>query len=158
MSYTNEDGLYIITHGDQGAVKDNGSTVESMTQTLIVDIDDAADIPATAATPVANDAYIPAGSYIKNAYLIVETAFAGATAVLNIGTYQKDGTTIDADGIDAAIAVTAIDAAQDVVVCDGAQVGGVVTVGANDAYVQFDYDTAAFTAGKAKLYVEYIPA
>lgn len=158
MSWTNADGLTVLMHGEQGQVKDNGSTTESMTQTLIVDIDDGSTIPATAATPAANDAYIPAGSYIKNAYLIVETAFAGATAVLNIGTYQKDGTTIDADGIDAAIAVTAIDAANDVVVCDGAQVGGVVTVGANDAYVKVDYDTAAFTAGKAKLYVEYIPA
>ena len=146
MSWTNADGLTVLMHGEQGEVKDNGSTTESMTQTLIVDIDDATAVPASAATPAANDAFIPAGSYVKNAYLVIETAFTSA------------GAAIDADGIDAAIALTAIDAAGDVVVCDGAQVGGVVTVGSANAYVKVNYGTAAFTAGKAKLYVEYIPA
>ena len=159
MSWTNADGLTVLMHGEQGEVKDNGSTTESMTQTLIVDIDDATAVPASAATPAANDAFIPAGSYVKNAYLVIETAFTSAgAATLTIGTYNAAGTAIDADGIDAAIALTAIDAAGDVVVCDGAQVGGVVTVGSANAYVKVNYGTAAFTAGKAKLYVEYIPA
>lgn len=158
MSWTNADGLTVLMHGEQGDVKDNGSTVESMTQTLVVDIDDATTLAATAPAPDANDAFIPAGSYIKNAYLIVETAFtSGGAATLNIGTYQSDGTAIDADGIDAAIALAALNAGDKVVVCDGVQVGGTTTVGSNKAYVEFDYDTAAYTAGKAKLYVEYIP-
>jgi putative methionine-R-sulfoxide reductase with GAF domain len=133
----------------------------SLRETLVFDIDDASTIGATvaAADINANDAYIPAGAYITSAYLIVETAFAGATAQLNVGLYEKDGTVIDADGIDATIAVTAIDAAGDVVACDGAAVGGVVVADtANDMYVAVDYDTAAFTAGKGKLIVEFIPA
>jgi hypothetical protein len=82
--------------------------------------------------------------------------FAGATAALNIGLQTAAGVAIDADGIDVAIAVTAIDAIGDVVACNGAAVGGIVTVGTAPAYVSLDYDTAAFTAGTAKLVIEYI--
>lgn len=157
MSWINDDGLEVLMHGEQGQVKDNGSTTESMTQTLVVDIT-GTEVPSSAATPEANDAFIPAGSYVKNAFLVVDEAFtSGGAATLTIGTYQKDGTTIDADGVDAAVALTVIDAAGDVVVCDGAQVGGIVTVGANDAYVKVNYGTAAYTAGSAKLYVEFLP-
>ena len=42
------------------------------------------------------------------------------------------------------------------VACDGAAVGGTATVGANDVYVEAIYGTAAFTAGEAKLVIEYI--
>jgi hypothetical protein len=113
-------------------------------------------IAASPAAPAANDAFIPSGSYITRASLIVSDAFAGATAALNIGLQTAAGAAIAAQGIDAAIAVTAIDADGDVVACDGAYVNGVVTVGAADAYVSLDYDTAAFTAGAAKLVIEYI--
>lgn len=158
MTWTNADGLQVLMHGEQGNVKDNGSTVESMTQTLVVKIT-GTSVPSTAATPEANDAFIPAGSYIKNAWLVVDEAFtSGGAATLTLGTYTAAGAAIDADGIDAAIALTVIDAAGDVVANDGAQVGGLVTVGAANAYVEAIYGTAAFTAGSAKLYVEYIPA
>lgn len=101
-----------------------------------------------------NDVFIPAGSYITSAYLIVETAFAGGTSY-NIGLYEADGTAIDADGIDAAVAVADMNTA-DVVVCNGALVGGAVTIGADDAYVKA-VPTGTYTAGKAKLVIEFIP-
>lgn len=101
-----------------------------------------------------NDVFIPAGSFITGAYLIVETAFAGGTSY-NIGLYQADGTVVDADGIDAAVATAAL-AANSAVVCNGALVGGTATVGANDVYVKAAA-TGTFTAGKAKLVIEFIP-
>jgi len=156
MTWVNADGLEVLMHGEQGETKDNGSTTESMRQQYVLEIT-GTSVPATAATPEANDAFIPAGSYITSAYLIVDTAFAGATATVNIGLYEADGTAIDAVGIDEDIAITAIDADGDVVVCNGSYVGGVTTVGSADAYIEVDYDTAALTAGSGKLIVEYIP-
>lgn len=98
------------------------------------------------------DAYIPAGSYITEASLIVETAFAGGTSY-NIGLYNQAGAAIDADGIDAAVATAAL-AANLAVACDGALVGGTALVTA-DAYLVVAA-TGTFTAGKAKLVIEYI--
>ncbi len=98
------------------------------------------------------DPYIPAGSLIVGAWLIVETAFAGGTSY-NIGLSQKDGTVIDADGIDASVATAAL-AANKAVICDGALVGGADLITA-DAYLKVAA-TGTFTAGKAKLVIEYI--
>ena len=101
------------------------------------------------------DAYIPAGSYITKASLIVETAFtsAGATT-LSIGTAVLAGTALDADGIDVTIAKAAL-AADLAVVCDGAQVAGTTLV-TSDAYLTTTVATGPFTAGNAKLIIEYI--
>lgn len=155
MSYTNADGLLVLTNGAQGSVNLTGGT-EYGVKFLVIDIADATAIGSSAAAPAANDSFIPAGAYITKASLIVTTAFAGSSAALNIGLQTAAGAAIDADGIDAAIAVTAIDAIGDVVACNGAAVAGVVTVGTAPAYVSLDYDTAAFTAGAAKLVIEYI--
>lgn len=103
----------------------------------------------------AEDAFIPAGAFITDAYLIVKTAAAGGTSI-NVGLYQADGTVIDADGIDAAVATAAL-AANSAVACDGALVGGTATVGANDAYL-FVAATGTYTAGEVKLVVEFYEA
>jgi hypothetical protein len=88
--------------------------------------------------------------------LIVTTAFtSGGAATLTLGLQQKDGTIIDADGIDATIALAAL-AANLAVACDGALVDGTATVGSADAYLSVIYGTAAYTAGAAKLVLEYI--
>lgn len=103
------------------------------------------------------------GSAILSAKLQVTEAFtSGGAATLDIGTWSKGLATEvvdDADGIDVAIAITAIDAIGDVVVCDGALVNGVVPVGATangDCVLAPSYNTAAFTAGKALLIVQYV--
>lgn len=156
MSYTNADGLYVLTNGGQGDTLDQGSSAVFARKTLIVDIPDATEIPSSVATPSPNDPFIPAGSYITNAWLVVETAFtSGGSATLTIGTYESDASVIDADGIDATVAVAAL-TANKAVACDGAQVGGTATVGTADAYVQMIYGTAAFTAGAGKLIIEYV--
>lgn len=98
------------------------------------------------------DAYIPAGSYITRAWIIVETAFADGTSY-NLGLYQLNGTVIDADGIDAAVAVADM-AANESVDCDGQLVGTQDLLTA-DAYLLVAA-TGTYTAGKAKIVIEYI--
>lgn len=100
---------------------------------------------------------IPANAIIVSATLYVLTAFdsAGEAATLSIGLIQEDGSTaIDADGIDATIAETAIDAVGDTIACDGALVG--VSIGSANGYVTVTEGTEAFTAGKARLIVKYL--
>ena len=155
MSYNNADGLLVLTNGAQGAVNQTG-TAEYGPSFLVIDIPAATAIGSATVAPAANDAFIPAGAYITKATLIVTTAFTGTSAALNIGLQTAAGSAIAAQGIDAAIAVTAIDAIGDVVACNGTSVAGVVTVGSANAYVSLDYDTAAFTAGAGKLIIEYI--
>ena len=155
MSYVNADGLEILTAGEQGTAAKRGTSLSSQKKALVMTIT-GTDLGTSAATPQDHDAFIPAGSYITSASLIVTTAFASAgSATLTIGAYQQDGTTVDADGVDAAVALAAI-AANKAVACDGALVGGTATVGANDVYIEANYGTAAFTAGEAKLVIEYI--
>lgn len=158
MSYTNADGLRVLTNNDQGALGGEGVTARSARQVLVVDITGTAvgsSFGASNIDPLAPT--LPANCIIVNADLVITTPFtSGGAATLTIGTYNAAGTAIDADGIDATIAITAIDADGDVVQCDGAQVSGLVTVGGAAAYVGAIYGTAAFTAGAAKLIIEYI--
>jgi len=98
---------------------------------------------------------IPANSRIKEATLRVITAFAGGTSY-NIGLYQSDGTVIDADGIDAAVATAAIDAVGETVACDGALVANTAGIGTAAGQVVIAA-TGTYTAGKAVLKVVYEP-
>ena len=157
MSYTNADGLYVLTHGVQGVVQDKGTALEDVRRTLVVDIPDFTAIGSSfgSANIDPNDPVIPAGSVILSSTLVMTTAAtSGGSATLTIGTYNAAGAAIDADGIDQTIALTAIDANNDVVRNDGAQLGvtGYLTA---DAYVGVIYGTAAFTAGAGKIIIEY---
>lgn len=158
MSYTNSDGLFILTDGAQGSIGGEGVSARSTRQTLVVDITSANTASTFGASNIDQLApTLPANCIIVNADLVITSPFtSGGSATLTIGTYNAAGTAIDADGIDAAIALTAIDADGDVVQCDGAQVSGLLTVGGAAAYVGWNWGTAAFTAGAAKLIIEYI--
>jgi len=74
MSYNNDDGLRVITGLDQGAAVDAGTTTKSEVKTLVIDIADATELGSSAATPAANDPFIPAvmtgaaDAYIKANY------------------------------------------------------------------------------------------
>ena len=156
MSYTNADGLYVRTFRDQGELSDNGAVLAGERRQLVLTIDDATEVPSSAATPLPDEAFIPANAYITGAYIMVDTAFTSdGAATLTVGLYEADGNAIDADGIDAAVALTAIDGDGDVVNCDGDMVAGVVRPSAN-AYVKANYGTAAFTAGAAKVVIDWI--
>lgn len=95
---------------------------------------------------------IPADSFIEAAYLKVGTAWAGGTSI-DIGLAQTDGTVIDADGIDAAVATASL-TANAIIDCDGALVGA--SVGSNDAVLEVTA-SGTYTAGTATLVIEYLP-
>jgi len=157
MSYTNADGLRVLTNADQGAEKTQGTSATAMKQVLVLDIPafTALGTTFTAASIDPNNPVIPAGSLITRADLVMTAAAtSGGSATLTIGTYNAAGTAIVAAGIDSAIALTAIDAIGETVRCDGTHLttAGYVSV---DAYIGAIYGTAAFTAGAGKLYIEY---
>lgn len=160
MSYTNADGLRVLTGLDRGAVLYQGTTAGfGPLKALVIDIPDFTAIGSSFGSSNIDPQHptIPANAVIINADLIMSTAAtSGGSATLTIGTYNSAGTAVDADGIDATIALTAIDAIGDVVQCDGAQVNGLVTVGTAPVYVGWIYGTAAFTAGAATLVIQYL--
>lgn len=157
MSYTNADGLRVLTNDDQGAVKVQGVSGTAMSQVLVMDITFTALGTTFTSTNIdLNNPYIPAGSLIKRADLVMTTAATSSgSATLTIGTYNAAGTAIVAAGIDSAVALTAIDAVGETVRCDGTHT---TTAGyiAENAYIGAIYGTAAFTAGVGKLYIEYV--
>lgn len=157
MSYTNADGLRVLTGSDQGTVKVQGVSASAMRQVLVVDLTFTGIGSSFGSTNIdLNNPYIPAGSVILSATLVMTTgATSGGSATLTLGTYNSAGTAIDADGIDATIALTAIDGDGETVRCDGAHLttGGYISA---NAYIGAIYGTAAFTAGAGKLFIEYI--
>lgn len=94
---------------------------------------------------------IPNGAVILSATLKVTEAFAGGTDI-DIGLYDKDGSAVDADGIDAAVATASLTLGAEIA-CDGADVNTVVatTGGVKVGVIR----TGTFTAGQAVLEVEY---
>jgi len=152
--WTNSDGLEVrFTNPEAGQT--GAGVIGGAVKDLIVDFDFATAITAAAD---AHEAFIPAGSYILSATLIVTTAAtSGGTATLTIGLAQKDGTVIDADGIDATIALADL-AATKVVKCDGALANGTNSIGSANGYVYTTPTTSAnaFTAGRGRLVIRYI--
>jgi len=149
--WTNSDGLEIrFTNPEAGQTGAGLSTLGAV-KNIALDFDFATAITAAAD---GHEAFIPAGSFIVEAFLKVTTAMAGTSGTLTIGLAQKDGTVIDADGIDAAVAQADL-AAGKAVVCDGALVGGTATVGSANAYL-YTTKGGTVTAGAAKLVVRYI--
>lgn len=152
--WTNQDGL-IVGFGGRTEETNFGGQVntKSSQQEIRVKIK-ASEIPALdVSAQLLHGVTMPADSLLLSATLFVTTAFVGATAVLDIGTYDDAGAAVDDDGIDSAIAVATL-ADNAVVACDGAQIG---TVLASNQRIGLQYDTAAFTAGEAWLVVRYIP-
>lgn len=98
------------------------------------------------------DFYIPDQAFLESAEIyMTDTAAAGGTSVA-AGTYEVDGTAIDADGlVTATEGVTADLAANDKLVGTGAQVGTAVT---QKAYVAL-VTAGTFTAGKGTLVIKY---
>jgi len=159
MSWTNSDGLTVLMHEEQGEVETTGKSAVGVRKALIVELEDATTLGtsySTAAGPT--EAFVPANALVVSAHFITTTGFTSAgSGTLSIGFYESDGSVIDADGVDAAVAKTAIDTIGESVVCDGALVDGTHTISTTlDAYVGFIYATAAFTAGAGKLVIEYI--
>ena len=99
---------------------------------------------------------IPGNAFILSATLRVITPLAGTTPTVTIGLTEPDGTAIDADGIDVAIAAAALSSVGETVLCDGALVGALVGIGAEDGQVVVTTG-GTVTAGKFALDIEYLP-
>ena len=107
--------------------------------------------------------YIPANSMIRDAYTIITTAFAGGTSFV-MGTYQKGGTVIDADGIytGTELALAGMNAAGKIMRPDGVLVrhttGTFAETTASATLNSYILVTATgtFTAGRARTVIEYI--
>lgn len=153
--WSNSDGLAVgfgtrsETRGCAFRVADNGAT-----QKLYVDVDLVADLGTSIA---ATDDFIVYGPVIPNGAVIlsgstkVTEAAAGGTDI-DIGLYDKDGTVVDADGIDAAIATASLTLGAEVA-ADGADINtAVATTGGVKLGV---IRTGTFTAGKVVIEVEY---
>lgn len=153
-TWTNSDGLYIKFGVDEATQHKAGQYQADVAGLHVVEVEVLwSDLAATGSTTILSDSvYLPSNAFIVGATFQVETAFVGATATLTFGTLRKDRTTaIDADGIDATIAVAALTAGA-TITCDGAQIG---TRLSNAALLTALEGTAAFTAGKGYLRVTY---
>tara|TARA_R110000787_G_scaffold227545_2_gene335214 strand:+ start:2412 stop:2921 length:510 start_codon:yes stop_codon:yes gene_type:complete len=159
--WTNNDGLNVRfglekgTAAKMGRLSTMGDKGELVVDFGFADISNTDSVVGT--HPLAG---IPSGSFIESATLYVKTAFAGSSSTLNIGLWNDDGdgtfSVNDADGIDAAIAVAAIDAIDDKIACNGALVG-TTPAGTGDRalYVSVQWGTALFSAGAARLVIVY---
>lgn len=152
-TWTNEDGLLVRFGTARSEVAEDGVALADE-HLFVLDVADATLLAdADTAAEAGDRPFIPAGAVIKDAYFEVTEAFtSGGSAVLDLGTKEADGSTIDDDGFDAAIAVAAL-TADSVTISDGALIGTKVTV---DSFPTATYDTAAFTAGAGKLVVKYV--
>lgn len=166
MTWTNEDGLVQRFGVERSTSQTHGVSTRGVKNYLVVDLPDATALVNTLGTsypPDEDSPFVPAGSIVTNAWFVATTDFtSGGAATLDIGFQQADGTLIDADGIDADIALAKLvdGAGTGVVNCDGAYVanagGDGQQVLTNNAYVGFSYETAVYTAGAGKLILEYI--
>lgn len=124
-------------------------------KTEIVAVDFRYDDLPTNSTTDEGILVIPAKSFLVSARLEVLEAFAGGTSY-DIGLVQTDGTAIDADGLFAALALASINGVGKWAVGAGALVGAVSSL-TLDGQIKVAA-TGTFTAGRARLIVEYIPS
>jgi hypothetical protein len=156
--WINDDGLQVKFGTEKVEPANVGGELLSYGENRVTEITFAHDDLAAVGTEgiLADSVGLPDGCVLEKAEFHVEVAFVGATGTLSFGVIQRDrSTAVDADGIDATIAVTAIDAIGDVVTCDGALVGTTLTTG---GLITATNGTADFTAGKGTLRLFWHPA
>lgn len=165
MSWLNNDGLTVRFGGEQGTASAVGKKLtKGDTQELVLKVV-GVDLPDIASPTIYDDVGIPQGAHIMSATFYVDVAFAGTSGTLTFGVWSDDGdgtfTVVDADGIDATIAVTAIDAIGDQVACDGDMTSApetkiAVSNNTRPVFLSAGRDASnPFTAGSGRLVVKY---
>jgi len=153
--WNNSDGLRVQfgthTSDNESAGVHAGNGVKK-TQTLLVTLADVTTAATDANTPI-QAAQIKRGSIITDAYVQVLVAAAGSSSTLDIGLWGRGVlATPVIDDIDSiGVAIPQLDTGGTTVV--GTPVG---TVSLSDCVICVEWDTAAFTAGKILITVEYI--
>lgn len=156
-TWYNNDGLTIKSGQDEGNPGNGGVVVDGdgLNHVYIFNVEWNKLNAFGTVTILSDTIRIPNGWRLESAEFYVETPFtSGGAATLDIGLYDTDRTTAyDADGIDAAIALTAIDGIGERVACDGALIG---TDLANNtpSLVTVTVGTANYTAGKGRLTIK----
>lgn len=164
-TWTNSDGL-VVGFGTHTEDNDVAAVSGGTKKRLEVEYD-LADLADTfAATNVKpQDPRIPRGSYITRATIqTLVAATSGGAATLDIGTWGVGLTTEvvdDADGLVADATIAEMTSVGETHVCDGALIlasdgVGVGATSNSDVVIAPSYETAAFTAGRIRLTVEYI--
>lgn len=156
MAWYNNDGL-LVKFGTEEGMTGGGGEFRWNGPTTEVEIDVVWNkLNAFGTRTILDETVrIPNGILLTSAEFEVVVPFVGAGATLDLGFYDMDRTTAyDADGIDAAIAVTAIDAVGETVTCDGALIN---TLLANNTpnLISATVGTANYTAGQGKLRLRY---
>lgn len=160
MVWNNPDGLE-VKFGTELAITAKSGTPEDNqggTRKMVVDIDTQdSEFPAFGDADKllhSPTSAIPDNAIIKSAILTVITAFTSAGApTLDIGLKEQDGTEIDHNGLLAAVALAAIDTVGEENVGAGALIA---TKLAANGYISINTGTADYTAGKARLIIEYM--
>jgi len=162
MSYENSAGLGVRNHYGPKLMSEAvgfGGQVSTSGRKKTLEWGFAYDnLLAAPSSAMGMDQYIPAGAMILSAKIQVITGFAGGTSY-DIGGYDSAGTAINADGLFDALVTAAINVADDWVDSSdytGADVDGNHAVTAD--YYPVVAATGTFTAGEARLIVEYIDA
>lgn len=97
---------------------------------------------------------LPEGALITEAYIDVDTAFtSGGAATLIVGLVEEDGSVVDADGLIASTALSALNAVGKHVTGAGTLVRGVAI--SQKSFISATVGTANYTAGVARLIVKY---
>lgn len=155
-TWTNADGLKVRFNAEEVENKTGNQYVGGPIRSLVIDMA-YNNLPTSSNAVDERNGYLPANAYIVQAFLLVDDPFtSGGATTLDIGLIDKDNNVISATAVDAAIAKTAIDGANEVVVCDGAYVRGVLNIGPKNAFVYTTVGTGPYTAGHAKLVIHYI--
>lgn len=155
--WMNNDGLFVKFGSQQAVVGGGGSfSVEGEFTTVEIDIRYNMLNAFGTRTILDETVRVPNGVLLTSAEFEVVVPFtSGGAATLDLGFYDTDRTTAyDADGIDAVIALTAIDAVGETVTCDGALIN---TILANNTpnLISATVGTADYTAGRGKLRLKY---
>lgn len=151
MTYSTASGLGVRNHYGPRAIdeKFGGETTTSGNSKECEWIFTYDDLPTYGTGEM--EVLIPANAFIKEARIEVLEAMTGTTGTLTLGFHEQDGTAIDADGIDAAVAQATL-VANAWVVCDGALVGASIGSAAGQLVATTG---GTVTGGKFRVIVEY---
>jgi hypothetical protein len=155
--WQNNDGLEVRFGTSQAEVSDGGAPSQSGPSNFHIWEVDLVDLAATVTEfSESNGLTLGKGSIIVGATIdVLVGATSGGAAALNVGIQAKTAAgTDDPDGIDAAVALTAIDTKGERVTCDGAIIGTALD---DDYNLTLDYDTAVYTAGRIQITIETKP-
>lgn len=158
MVWVNNDGLPVKFAEDTSVSQNGGESTTDGNDRVVTIRFDYTDLAATGTEAIiAEGVTIPDGAHLVSADITVTEAFtSGGAATLTLGLIDTDrSTAYDADGIDATIALTPLNAVGKTVSCDGAVIGTTISNGGTALHVTATEGTAAFTAGAAQLVIKY---